>query len=73
MDHFEEAKAIWHMFVPKSGQADRVQGELLRAVEKLRDEATRNGNINWDRGFEFAARLSPRAADRSEGVCVGRQ
>src|SRR5262249_37085808 len=53
VDHFEEAKAIWHMFVPKSGQADTVQGELLRAVEKLRDEATRNGNINWDRGFEL--------------------
>jgi len=30
-----------------------VQGELLRAVEKLRDEAMRNGNGNWDAGFEI--------------------
>jgi hypothetical protein len=28
-------------------------GELLRSVEKLRDEAQRNGNINWDEGFEL--------------------
>jgi hypothetical protein len=28
------------------GLADTVQGELLRAVEKLRDEAQRNGNVN---------------------------
>lgn len=24
-----------------------MQGELIRAVEKLRDEAQRNGNVNW--------------------------
>ena len=53
MDYFEEAKTIWHEFVPNSGQAETVQGELLRAVEKLRDEAIRNGNGNWDNGFEI--------------------
>jgi hypothetical protein len=42
--------------VPPSGQADTVQGELLRANEKLRDEAHRNGNINWDAGHEILAR-----------------
>ena len=52
MQYFEEARNIWASFVPKAGQADTVQGELLRAVEKLRDEATRNGNANWDEGFE---------------------
>lgn len=26
---------------------------MLRAVEKLRDEALRNGNGNWDEGFEI--------------------
>ena len=30
-----------------------VQGELLRAVEKLRWEAQNNGNINWDDRFEM--------------------
>jgi hypothetical protein len=53
MQHFSEAARIWRECVPKSGQADTVEGELLRAVEKLRGEATRNGNINWDSGFEI--------------------
>lgn len=53
MKHFEEAQQIWKTFVPPSGQASTVQGELLRAVEKLRDEAIRNGNGNWDAGFEM--------------------
>lgn len=29
-----------------------IQGELLRAIEKLRYEAHSNGNINWDCNFE---------------------
>lgn len=51
MRYEEEARAIWQDFVPQSGQAQTVQGELMRAVEKLRDEAIRNGNANWDNGF----------------------
>ena len=51
MKYFSEAHEIWQKFVPKAGQALTVQGEMLRAVEKLRDEAQRNGNINWDGGF----------------------
>ncbi len=53
MTYLDEATAIWREFVPPSGQAETVQGELLRAVEKLRDEALRNGNCNWDDGFEI--------------------
>src|SRR5262249_13816778 len=34
-----------------------VQGELLRASEKLRDESQRNGNVNWDEGHEILARF----------------
>ncbi|HIQ15527.1 MAG TPA: ankyrin repeat domain-containing protein [Leucothrix sp.] len=41
------AKKIWKELVPPSGYADSVQGELLRSVEKLRDEAQRNGNGNY--------------------------
>jgi hypothetical protein len=43
---------IWRNFVPPAGQADTVQGELLRVVEKLAWEAQTNGNINWDSAFE---------------------
>ena len=48
----QEARSLWRTSVPRSGQAATVQGELLRAVEKLRDEAQRNGNINWNGGYE---------------------
>jgi len=40
-------KVMWQKLVPASGQAITVQGELLRAIEKLRDEAQRNGNGNF--------------------------
>ena len=43
------AKVIWQKLVPSRGQADTVQGELLRAIEKLRDEAQRNGNVNFNK------------------------
>ena len=52
MKYPQEARSLWRTWVPHSGQAATVQGELLRAVEKLRDEAQRNGNINWDGGYE---------------------
>lgn len=48
----QEARALWQTSVPPRGQAATVQGELLRAVEKLRDEAQRNGNLNWGSGQE---------------------
>ena len=51
--HFEICKKVWSEQVPPSGQADTVQGELLRQEEKLRDEATCNGNRNWDDNFEW--------------------
>jgi len=44
---------IWRNLVPKSGQCGTVQGELLRAVEKLCWEAQNNGNVNWDSEFEM--------------------
>lgn len=66
MQFLDEAKFIWREFVPRSGQAETVQGELLRAVEKLRDEALRNGNGNWDNGFEILlCYLEQRLLDRS--------
>ncbi len=50
MGYFEEARAIWETQVPKRGQSETVAGELLRSVEKLRDEAQRNRNVNWAEG-----------------------
>ncbi|MFC4144735.1 hypothetical protein ACFO0M_00530 [Micromonospora mangrovi] len=57
MQYFQEARHLWQTYVPRSGQAKTVQGELIRAVEKLRDEAHRNGNVNWDDSHEILARF----------------
>ena len=53
MKHFDVLKALWKNKVPKSGQANTVQGELLRQIEKLRNEACDNGNINWGSNFSY--------------------
>ncbi len=49
------ARWVWNNLVPKSGQSDWVQGELLRCIGKICWEAQNNGNVNWDRGFEMLA------------------
>ncbi|NDV96558.1 hypothetical protein D0T84_16785 [Dysgonomonas sp. 521] len=51
------AKKIWKEMVPLRGQAPTVQGELLRIVEKLRDEACRNGNINYSKDHKLMAKF----------------
>ena len=56
-DYLEIGRFIWREYVPKNGQAATVQGELLRASEKLRDECHRNGNANWDSGHEILAKF----------------
>jgi len=55
-EYLELGRHIWQTYVPRTGQSSTVQGELLRANEKLRDEAHRNGNVNWDEGHEILAR-----------------
>lgn len=51
--YFDECKLIWKNYVPKSGQASTLQGELLREIEKIRCEAQDNGNINWDDDYSY--------------------
>ena len=51
--YFDECKYIWENYVPKSGQSECLQGELLREIEKLRCEAQDNGNINWDDDYSY--------------------
>jgi len=54
-EYLEKAKYIWKTLVPSRGQADTVQGELLRALASIQDEAQGNGNGNWDDGHEIQA------------------
>ena len=67
-DYAEIGRFIWQNYVPKRGQADSVQGELLRASEKLRDESQRNGNINWDDGHEILASFILKTLQSSRDV-----
>lgn len=36
--------------VPLSGEAETLQGEVVRCIANLNNEATRNGWMNWDEG-----------------------
>lgn len=51
-DWKKEHARLWKELVPPTGQADTVQGELIRIAGKLTDQAFRNGNMNWDADHE---------------------
>jgi hypothetical protein len=62
--HEQEYFQLWDDLVPISGQADTVQGELVRAIGRLAGELERNGNGNWDDGFRrFVRFLRDRLSD----------
>ena len=48
-----EFKRLWKNLVPLQGQAATVQGEVIRAVGRLSDEAYRNGNYNFRKGHRM--------------------
>ena len=48
----KEHTRLWAELVPADGQADTLQGELIRIAGKLTDQAFRNGNMNWDDDHE---------------------
>jgi hypothetical protein len=58
--------------VPPSGEAETLQGELVRCINNLSDEATRNGWMNWDVGdkesIEVLRRYLPDSKVFSEAV-----
>lgn len=43
---------LWRELVPSRGRATTLQGELIRCIGGLTDEAYRNGNENWGPMFE---------------------
>ncbi len=50
-DYLKKEAYIRKNYLPKSGQTDTVQGELLRAILRLRDEALRRADVDWDEGY----------------------
>ncbi len=47
---------LWEMLVPGMGNADTVQGEVIRIVGKLCYEILDNGACNWDREYKKLTR-----------------
>ena len=45
--------ALWDTYVPAKGQADTVQGELLRVVERVTWEFQNTGCMNWGPTFDL--------------------
>ena len=48
----ETMRRLAKELVPLSGEAETLQGELVRCINNLADEASRNGWMNWDVGDE---------------------
>ena len=59
----KEHTRLWNTLVPADGQAETLQGELVRIAGKLTDQAFRNGNANWDDDHEKMWRFVGRHLD----------
>ena len=47
---------LYRMLVPSSGCASTVQGEVIRIANRIGDEITRNGGVNWDSEYKKMAK-----------------
>lgn len=52
-EYLSYCKDVWSMFIPSSGQASCLQGELLRELNVIHREAVENDNKNFDWQCEF--------------------
>ena len=69
----ETLKRLTKELVPVGGEAETLQGELVRCIGNLGDEAHRNGWMNWDVGdveaVDVLRRYLPDRAVFSDEVC----
>lgn len=49
----DKVSELYKQLVPKSGHAESLQGELVRAISRLESEYYRNGMMNWGDGSNF--------------------
>ena len=52
-----EFSRLWTELVPPNGQAETIQGELVRAAGRLCDEAYRNGNYNFGKNHKLLCKF----------------
>jgi hypothetical protein len=62
----KEHTRLWDSLVPTEGEADTIQGEMIRITGKLTDQAFRNGNINWTPDHERMWRFVGEHLDDAE-------
>lgn len=43
----EKTSGLWEKLVPKEGEAETIQGEMVRAIGRIQDDYYRNGFGNW--------------------------
>ena len=69
----ETLRRLGKELVPVSGEAETLQGELVRCIDNLKDEANRNGWMNWDEGdvesVDVLRRYLPEPDVFSQGMC----
>lgn len=53
----KEYDALFDLLVPRSGQSESVQGELVRAIRKLESDYKRNGSANFFHSYRSLATL----------------
>jgi len=46
---------LWELLIPSSGNAETIQGEVIRIPGKIHDELERNGGVNWDSDYKKMA------------------
>jgi hypothetical protein len=56
-DDLSKFEALWDALVPLQGQAETVQGELVRALGCISNDYFSNGSSNWDKIYEKLSSL----------------
>ncbi len=51
------ADSIWEHCVPSRGKSNYTAGEMLRILYNVKDEAQRNGNVNWRSDYKKGLRF----------------
>ena len=47
----KQFQEFWNSLVPKRGEAETIQGEIIRIVGKVGREILDNGGVNWNKDF----------------------
>ena len=58
--------SIYYSYVPESGKSNIIAAEMLRILFNVKDEAMRNGNMNWHREDKIGLLFIYKTLSKSE-------